>query len=214
MQIDVRVPQWLVITGQSGSGKGTAFNIINQWYLEKGFKVLPISTGDLIRAFVKKKTYLSKQMECINNDGLQQPPIVASSLWLNHLFRFLKKDQLILHEGSPRSVVELESMLSLVNVGYVDSIKVIEIQLPDEQCAKRLAQRTTIDKRLDLSKDGHPGTPDLAKIYTKLNWWTENRPPIITVAKEAGAYSCVENTGSIKDLKKKLGIQFTGMYKI
>lgn len=203
-----QLPQWLIIVGQSGSGKGTAAKIVHDWYTKYSLSVLELSTGDLIRDCIQQKTYLTEQMERINDACLRQPAIVAASLWLTHLFKNLKPDQYILHEGSPRSVEEFEMMLSLTKIRYVSSMKIIEIVSSDESCRKRLYERTKQDKRKDLSLEGEIGVPDLDKIDIKLRWWTNNRDEIIRAAKRAGVYIQIENVGTLQDLENKLIAQF------
>jgi adenylate kinase family enzyme len=216
MKSNSTLPQWLVIIGQSGSGKGTAASILANWYKNASLSVLQISTGDLIRNGIDTKTYLSQKMKLINDVGLRQPAIIAASFWLEFLLKNFKQDQYILHEGSPRSTEEFAMMHSLVEIGYISSMKIVEIQLPDKECHQRLANRTKQDKRIDLSLDNHPGVPDLDKIYTKLFWWSSNRKDIVDAAKEAGMYINIQNTGSVEDLEKSLAMQFgfTGMLQL
>jgi adenylate kinase family enzyme len=198
------LPDWLAIVGQSGSGKGSALEITSRLCKENGIEPLFIGTGDLIRENIKTRTHMMDKMQEITNAGLRQPPIIAASLWVSKMLSELKEGQPIIHEGSPRSAEEFSMMMSLVDVGYFKKLKVLEVYVPEKVCRDRLISRTMHDKRIDLSKEGQPGMPDLEKIATKMKWWTENRNEIMYKVKRAGAYLSVANTGTMEELENQI----------
>lgn len=199
-----KFPHWVAVIGQSGSGKGTVAELLKKIAEEAGLSILSISTGDEIRKCLETKTYFSEKMRAINDSGKRQPNLIAASLWLNKMFKELQEGQHILLEGAPRYVEQFKMMQSLVDVGYIDSLKVLEILTPENICLERLAERTIKDKRLDLSIEGQPGMPDLEKIKTKMQWWTDDRDLIVQSVQESGAYLSIENTGTVKDAEDQL----------
>ena len=198
------LPKWLAIVGQSGSGKGAALDILTELCKEAKIKPLFISTGELIRQSISLKTCMVKKMQEINNQGMRQPHLIASSLWFTKMLHELKKGQPIIHDGSPRSSEEFDLMQSLVKAGYFETFKVLEVFAPDKLCKGRLIARTISDKRADLSIDGRPGEPDMDKIDTKMRWWTVGRKEIIRRAMLADAYLVVNNTSTLVELEKQI----------
>jgi len=194
------LPKWIVIMGQSGSGKGTAAQIIEDYLATFSLPALRVGTGDEIRNFISEDSFTSRNMAKINNQGLRQPPLLAASLWLNSFVKHYSGEEIIIHEGSPRSVEELTMMLSLSKAGYFGPLLTIEVHASDAECKKRLSERTILDKRADLSIDGEPGNPDINKIETKLAWWNDVRPEIIAMCKQENCYVRISNSKNLKAL--------------
>jgi len=192
-------PDWLAVVGQSGAGKGTVAKILLELYKQAGLEVMHIDTGTVIREAISKDTYFARKMHSLNIQGKRQPNFVAASLWFNKMFNELKENSLVLHEGSPRYEEQFMIMKSLVDTGYFNSLKVLEVITSPEICADRLFMRTKRDKRSDLSVDGKPGIPDLEKIKTKMDWWTADRDGIITAVKASQMYLSVYNNEDTTD---------------
>ncbi len=186
-------PHWLAIVGQSGAGKGTVAKILLEFYKQTGLEVLHIDTGTVIRETIDTGTYFARKMHSLNIQGKRQPNFVAASLWFNKMLREAKENSFVLHEGSPRYREQFMIMKSLVDTGYFDSLKVLEVITSPDVCVNRLCVRTEKDKRSDLSEEGNLGTPDLEKIKTKMGWWTADRNRIIKTVKENGMYLSVDN---------------------
>lgn len=186
-----------------------ASNFLKPWYEKSGISFLEISTGDLIRKTIETETHISQEMLRINKAGLRQPPIVAGALWFSEIISKLHPGQRIIHEGSPRSAEELQMMLSLIEINYLSSIKIVEIESDsDALCLERLIERTKKDKRIDLSVDEKPGVPDIGKIKRKLSWWSDNRDEIVQAAKKAHVYIRVRNTSTPQAFESVLAEEF------
>jgi adenylate kinase family enzyme len=202
-----KTPQWLTITGQSGAGKGTVVQQTIDLYTEQGIPFVHISNGDIFRSYSQNGSYIAKIMQELNNQSKLQPLAMSVSMWWSKIYDELNKnpDIHIIHEGVPRQPGEAILMAGLVNVGYIRSCKILEVYAPDEICRQRLEERTRRDKRTDLSIDEQPGTPDPAKINTKLIWWSHNRNRILSEVHEAGLqYACVDNPSDIDSLKQQV----------
>ena len=65
----------IILFGAPGAGKGTQAN-----YLINEFDLIQISTGDMLREAVKRKTELGKQVETIMANGDLVPDDIIFSL--------------------------------------------------------------------------------------------------------------------------------------
>jgi len=122
----------IILLGPPGSGKGTQGDLIEQKY---GFP--KISTGDLLREAVQKKTRLGKQTEAVMNRG----DLVSDELVMEMVTeRLAKKDcqRGYVLDGFPRNIKQahmLEEMKSQ------RSEVVLDIRLSEERLIERLSSR-------------------------------------------------------------------------
>jgi adenylate kinase family enzyme len=201
--------QWVLVIGQSGSGKEEAITILQEFYKKAGICFILMSTSGLMNERGKKDTYVARRLKEISNAGERQPAISSGSAWFAHIHDNLKgEDHNILQEGSPRGKSEAKMVLSLLKKGIIKSLTILELKVPDHICRCRIKTRTIATKREDTSVDGQPGVPDLCKINTKLFFWTEAKKKIRKLAKKAGVYRKIKNTGTLEELKENLAVTF------
>ncbi len=155
----------LLFLGPPGAGKGTQAEIVS-----KKFNLLHLSTGDLLRNEVSKKTDLGVEAEKIMNKG----ELVSDSIVLSIVKKNLvQKNQGWLLDGFPRNLDQAK-LLNLI----LDDIKqvidsVVFIDIEEDLLVTRLIKRgrdddteEVIRNRLSLYKSK---TQPLVKFYSKLN---------------------------------------------
>lgn len=197
------LPVWIAINGQSGSGKGTVAEIVERLLKKAGIQIVVMSSGEQIRNCISSGRYIGKNMAKANNKGKLQPAVVSFAFGFKTIDEETTEHSVIIQEGSPRSVEQLNYMLSIIP-DLIPRLMIIEVIADEERCKQRLIQRTKTDKRLDLSKDGEPGVPDMVKIATKMNWWTRARKKIMRRVKKADVYYSVTNNGNLEDLELQI----------
>lgn len=125
----------LIILGQPGAGKGTYSS-----KLGSRLKIAKISTGDMLREQMKKRTDLGKKISVYMNRG----KLVPSEIVLETLKRrlgWLDCEKGFIIEGYPRTI---EQAKSLEKIAKIDAI--ISIKIPRSIIVKRLANRITCSK--------------------------------------------------------------------
>ena len=155
----------LLFLGPPGAGKGTQAEIVS-----KKFNLLHLSTGDLLRNEVSKKTDLGLEAEKIMNKG----ELVSDSMVLSIVKKNLvRKNEGWLLDGFPRNLDQAK-LLNLI----LDDIKqvidaVVFIDIEEDLLVTRLIKRgrdddneEVIRNRLSLYKSK---TQPLVKFYSKLN---------------------------------------------
>ena len=121
----------LSILGPPGSGKGTqAGGIV------KGFGVLHISTGDMLREAVRAKSALGLQAQEYMNSGRLVPDELIIGLVLERVSRADCAKGFLL-DGFPRTIAQAEKLDT--SSARLDWIVCMEIS--EEECVRRLCSR-------------------------------------------------------------------------
>jgi len=121
----------IILLGAPGAGKGTQAK-----YITEAHDIPQISTGDMLRAAVKKKSELGLKVEQVMASG---------ALVTDDIIIALVKERIaqpdcqngFLFDGFPRTIPQAEAMVS----EGVEIDMVLEIAVPDDEIVKRLTGR-------------------------------------------------------------------------
>ena len=130
----------VIIFGPPGAGKGTqAQNIA------KKFNLYQISTGDLLRSEIKKKTEIGKEIESIISEGDFATDDIVNKL-LNKVITDSAYKNRIIFDGYPRNIPQAENLETILNK-YNQSISaVIFLKVSRDIIEKRIVGRITCEK--------------------------------------------------------------------
>ena len=132
----------VIICGAPASGKGTQCELIKEKY-----KVVHLSTGDMLRAAVKDETEVGKQAQGFMERGELVPDEVIIGIVKDRLDEDDCKECGWLLDGFPRTEAQANA---LTEAGIVPN-KVLYLKVPDEMLIERV-----VGRRLD---------PETGKIY-------------------------------------------------
>jgi len=120
----------IILLGYPGAGKGTeAENLKKQGYFH-------VSTGDLIRAEIKKESPLGKQVKEITSKGNLVPDALVTEILLSAI----KGKDNVLFDGFPRTLAQAQTLTKyLEDAGQ--KVKVILLKATEEVVLKRLTSR-------------------------------------------------------------------------
>jgi adenylate kinase len=121
----------VVLLGAPGAGKGTQAAFICQ-----KFNIPKISTGDMLRAAVEKKTPLGLRVAEIMSKG----QLVSDTIVIEMVRERLQESDCqngYLFDGFPRTVPQAEALLATKI--HIDCV--LEIAVPDEEIIQRLSGR-------------------------------------------------------------------------
>lgn len=160
----------LIITGQSGCGKGTQTQLFKNSYksLHPEKDLFTIGMGDEFRTEIPKFTpWARKKLEEILNSGKRHPFSIASMLWVKKIL-YEYNEGPILIEGSPRSYDEASAMLEFFNT-LERKVFMIHINISTQEAMRRIIARNEVlkQKGLQIRED----CSDEVKIKTKLNFY-------------------------------------------
>ena len=133
----------VIIFGPPGAGKGTqAINI------SKKFNLYQISTGDLLRNEVKKKTEIGKDIENIISKGDFATDEIVNELIKKAIFDKNKKNKLIF-DGYPRSVSQAKNLESMMNESNQKIDFIFFLNVSKDTIISRIEKRKVLEKRAD-----------------------------------------------------------------
>ena len=155
----------LLFLGPPGAGKGTQASIISQLH-----EYLHLSTGELLRQEVDRKTTLGTQIkEIINSGNLVNDKLVLEIVKQNLA---LSKQGWIL-DGYPRNISQADSLTKVLDELNQSLEKVFYLNLDEDVLVKRLLNRGRTDDnekiirtRLDIYRNT---TQPLIEYYKNLN---------------------------------------------
>ena len=177
----------LLFLGPPGAGKGTQASVIS-----KSNDYLHLSTGELLRYEVDKKTILGIQIkEIINSGNLVDDEIVLEIVKQNLA---LSKQGWIL-DGYPRNISQADSLTKVLEEIYQPLETVFYLNVDDEILVKRLINRGRKDD-------------DEKIIRTRLDIYKETTQPLISYYKNLKILEYIDGDRDLKtisdDIKQKM----------
>lgn len=133
---------YIVMLGAPGTGKGTIGKI-----LSKDMGLTHISTGDIFREQIGKKTDLGKEAESYMSKGLLVPDDVTIKMVKTRLSEDDVKNGAIL-DGFPRTAVQAQALKEFLSEHNPKQKRIaIELNVPDEEIVKRIVNRVTCSNK-------------------------------------------------------------------
>ena len=130
----------IILFGPPGAGKGTQAQSI-----VKKHNYFQLSTGDLLRNEIKKKTDLGKEIEDIISKGNFASDEIVNKLLKNTILNLKYRDRIIF-DGYPRSIEQAKNLDLILNEFDQKIDLIISLVVPREIIEKRIIGRVTCDK--------------------------------------------------------------------
>ena len=132
----------IIIFGPPGAGKGTQSD-----FIVKNFNLFKLSTGDLLREEIKKKTQLGLKITSIVNTGSLVSDDIINYL-IENIVSNKKYENKIIFDGYPRNISQAENLNKLL-LKYDQKIDiVIRLKVSLDIIKKRITGRLTCSKCL------------------------------------------------------------------
>ena len=130
----------IIIFGPPGAGKGTqAQNIASKFHLHQ------VSTGDLLRNEIKKKTDIGKEIEQLISKGDFATDDVVNKL-LKKVIINLNYRNRIIFDGYPRNITQAESLELILNRNNQSINFILHLKVTQEIIEKRILGRIICEK--------------------------------------------------------------------
>ena len=130
----------IVLFGPPGAGKGTQAD-----NLTKDLKLVKVSTGELLREEIKKKTTLGKEIKSIIDQGLLASNQITNSLIETMLSRNDYANRFIF-DGYPRNIEQARNLDDLLKKYNQKISCVLGLKVDKEIIVKRILGRQTCSK--------------------------------------------------------------------
>jgi adenylate kinase len=180
----------LVLFGPPGAGKGTQ----SQLLIDK-YKLIHLSTGDLLRNEISNGTPLGLEAKKIMDEGQLGPDEVVIGM-ISNMLDGSKDAKGFIFDGFPRTVAQAEALDKLLESRDRSISGMIELQVDEDELEKRL-----------LSRGKESGRPDDANqeiIRKRIQEYKSKTTPVANYYKEQGKLQSVKGVGSIEEIAESI----------
>ena len=205
----------IILFGPPGAGKGTQAQSI-----VKKHNYFQLSTGDLLRNEIKKKTDLGKEIEGIISKGNFASDEIVNKLLKNTILNLKFRDRIIF-DGYPRSIEQAKNLDLILNEFDQKINLIISLVVPREIIEKRIIGRVTCDKcNLTLNEffnkeeiDLHPcgkeyfikrKDDNLETIMSRYDIYTKTTEPVLNFLSKNINFHEIDGTLEIDEITAKI----------
>ena len=134
---------YIIMLGAPGTGKGTVSKLLTE-----EMDVAYISTGDIFREQISKKTELGIEAETYMSKGLLVPDEITIKIVLSRLLKEDVKNKGAILDGFPRTIKQAEALDKFLTEHNMNKkIIAIELEVSDDEIIRRIENRLTCSNR-------------------------------------------------------------------
>ena len=181
----------LILFGPPGAGKGTQANLL----IEK-FKIVQISTGDMLRDEVKSQTALGKSAKTIMDRGDLVPDDIIISMIEKRIQMSDCVNGFIL-DGFPRTLkqaVELDTLLEKLEIKIQ---KVIQIDVNEDLLIERINKRAS--ESIDIRNDDN-----YSILKNRIKVYKNDTMPVIQYYRELNKLNTINGMNNIEKVFQEI----------
>lgn len=180
----------IVLFGPPGAGKGTQSE-----FMIKRYKLVHLSTGDLLRAEKDAETPLGLQAQELMSNGLLVADDIVIGMIRNALHAHNKAKGFIF-DGFPRTQAQAEALDELLSALGEEISMMLALEVPEEESVARLLKRGATSGRSD--------DKDETVIRKRIRIYEEETAPVKRYYQDKGKYTGIDGLGSIEDITARL----------
>lgn len=180
----------LVLFGPPGAGKGTQ----SQLLIDK-YKLIHLSTGDLLRNEISNGTPLGLEAKKIMDEGQLVPDEVVIGM-ISNMLDESKDANGFIFDGFPRTVAQAEALDNLLESRQKSISGMIALIVDEEELEKRL-----------LSRGKESGRPDDANqeiIRKRIQEYKSKTTPVANYYEKQGKLQSIKGVGSIEEIAESI----------
>lgn len=176
----------LVLFGPPGAGKGTQ----SQLLIDK-YKLIHLSTGDLLRSEISNGTTLGIEAKKLMDDGQLVPDEVVIGMISNKLDENTDAQGFIF-DGFPRTVEQAEALDQLLESKEESICCMIALIVEEAELEKRLLYRG--------KESGRPDDANAEIIRKRIVEYKSKTTPVANYYEEQNKLNSVQGVGSIQEI--------------
>jgi len=183
----------IILFGPPGSGKGT-----QAAKLKEEFKLVHISTGDLLREEIANGTKLGLEAKSYMNNGALVPDEVVIGM-IDSKINENTDSNGVIYDGFPRTVAQAEALNNLMAKYNTEISTVLALQVSDDELKVRLVKRGETSGRAD--------DKDPAVIENRIKVYKTETAVVGDFYSKEGKFNQVAGEGSIDEIYGRLTAQ-------
>ena len=191
----------IILFGAPGAGKGTQAN-----FLINEFDLIQISTGDMLRDAVKRKTELGKKVETIMANGDLVPDDIIFSLISTRLSdKEIKKG--FIFDGFPRNIKQAQKLDEIINDMNISLDFVFHIDVNEDILTKRIemrAKQEKITRKDDTS----------AVLIERLKVYNRETKPVLDHYSNQNILNVIDGMGTIDEVSSNISMIIRKDFKV
>lgn len=180
----------IVLFGPPGAGKGTQAT-----FLKNQFELIHISTGDLLRDQIAKKTKLGIEAKKNMDKGELVPDHVVIGM-IDDLIKDNKSSKGFIFDGFPRTVEQAIALDQLLNSNKTPVSTMLALDVDKQELINRLLERGKTSGRSDDT--------DVSIIENRIAVYNQKTAPLIDYYNKQNKYYSINGMGTIEDIAKRL----------
>lgn len=192
----MNIPTTIIVTGRSGSGKGTQIALLKEFLENNNESVYHFESGNLFRGMIKGEGYTSDQLRSRIEKGILIPDFFTDWLLVNGLNENLKtKDQILILDGYPRTNIQTETLDNALGFyGRNNNILVLHIEVSEEEVRRRMIER------------GRGDDSNMVAVENRIKFYNEKVLPSLEILRNKENYTVVDinGEGDIDDIQNNI----------
>jgi len=180
----------LVLFGPPGAGKGTQAD-----FLVEKFKLIHLSTGDLLRSQIAAETPLGLEAKSYMDKGFLVPDSIVIGMIKSKL-NDNKNANGYIFDGFPRTVAQAKALDELLNEYETPVSGMLCLLVENEELINRLLFRG--------KTSGRPDDQDVSIIENRIKIYDEKTSPLRDYYRAQNKYYKINGTGSVEEIAQRL----------
>lgn len=180
----------LVLFGPPGAGKGTQSNLLIERY-----NLVHLSTGDILRGEISKRTALGMEAKKLMERGDLVPDEVVIGMISSKLDNTPDANGFIF-DGFPRTAAQAKALDNLLEEKETSISAMLSLQVEDEELIRRLLSRGKNSGRVD--------DQDENIIANRINEYNNKTAPLKDYYSVQNKLSEIEGGNSIENISNRL----------
>ena len=181
----------LILFGPPGAGKGTQAEVLINKY-----KIVQISTGDMLREEVKLETELGKAAKSIMDKGDLVSDEIIISMIEKRIIKPDCKNGFIL-DGFPRTLQQAIDLDNILDKLEINLDKVVEINVDEDILLKRITKRA-LESKISRDDDNSEILKNRIVVYKK------DTLPVLEYYKNLNKLHSIDGMQNVEDVSKDI----------
>ena len=179
----------LIFLGPPGAGKGT-----QSAHVAAKYRLVSLSTGDMLRAAVAEGTELGRKAQAIMQGGGLVPDEVVAGLIGEALQGAEARERGFILDGFPRNLAQARMLEGILREAGVALDLVVELRLGDEVLAERIAARNAANPSARRQDD----TPETLR--RRIAVYHEETTPLSSYYRDQGLLREIDGSLSVEQV--------------